>query len=47
MPTLPPAIHVFERGWLSSNNILITGCDDATLVLARAARVDGDTLVDA
>jgi glyoxylase-like metal-dependent hydrolase (beta-lactamase superfamily II) len=32
MPTLPPAIHVFERGWLSSNNILITGRDETTLV---------------
>lgn len=32
MPTLPPAIRVFERGWLSSNNILITGRDETTLV---------------
>jgi hypothetical protein len=40
MPTLPPAIQVFERGWLSSNNILITGRAETTLV-------DGDTLVDA
>jgi glyoxylase-like metal-dependent hydrolase (beta-lactamase superfamily II) len=32
MPTLPPAIRVFERGWLSSNNILVTGRDGATLV---------------
>ena len=32
MPTLPPAIRVFERGWLSSNNILITGRGEATLV---------------
>ncbi|WP_322405281.1 MBL fold metallo-hydrolase [Massilia luteola] len=32
MPTLPPAVRVFERGWLSSNNILITGRDGATLV---------------
>jgi glyoxylase-like metal-dependent hydrolase (beta-lactamase superfamily II) len=32
MPTLPPAIRVFERGWLSSNNILITGRDGAALV---------------
>jgi glyoxylase-like metal-dependent hydrolase (beta-lactamase superfamily II) len=32
MPTLPPAVRVFERGWLSSNNILITGLDGATLV---------------
>jgi glyoxylase-like metal-dependent hydrolase (beta-lactamase superfamily II) len=32
MPSLPPAIRVFERGWLSSNNILITGRDETTLV---------------
>jgi glyoxylase-like metal-dependent hydrolase (beta-lactamase superfamily II) len=29
---LPPAMQVFERGWLSSNNILLTGRFDATLV---------------
>lgn len=29
---LPPSIHVFERGWLSSNNILFTGADETTLV---------------
>jgi glyoxylase-like metal-dependent hydrolase (beta-lactamase superfamily II) len=29
---LPPSIHVFERGWLSSNNILFTGADDTALV---------------
>jgi glyoxylase-like metal-dependent hydrolase (beta-lactamase superfamily II) len=32
MPALPPAIQVFERGWLSSNNILIMGRADTTLV---------------
>lgn len=32
MPMLPPSIQVFERGWLSSNNILVTGRADATLV---------------
>jgi glyoxylase-like metal-dependent hydrolase (beta-lactamase superfamily II) len=32
MATLPPSIQVFERGWLSSNNILVTGRADATLV---------------
>lgn len=32
MPTLPPAIQVFERGWLSSNNILLTGRDATDLV---------------
>lgn len=29
---LPPSIHVFERGWLSSNNILFTGAEDTALV---------------
>lgn len=29
---LPPAVQVFERGWLSSNNILLTSRVDATLV---------------
>lgn len=29
---LPPGVSVFERGWLSSNNILIEGRDDAALV---------------
>ena len=29
---LPPSMHVFERGWLSSNNILFTGRDETTLV---------------
>jgi glyoxylase-like metal-dependent hydrolase (beta-lactamase superfamily II) len=30
--SLPPAIRIFERGWLSSNNILLMGRDDACLV---------------
>ena len=29
---LPPSMHVFERGWLSSNNILFTGRHDSALV---------------
>ena len=29
---LPPTMHVFERGWLSSNNVLFTGAGPATLV---------------
>lgn len=29
---LPPSVQVFERGWLSSNNILLTSRHDATLV---------------
>ncbi|MDO8650750.1 MAG: MBL fold metallo-hydrolase [Undibacterium sp.] len=30
--TLPAGIHVFERGWLSSNNILLIDDDSAALV---------------
>ena len=29
---LPPHVTVFERGWLSANNILFTGRDDTALV---------------
>jgi glyoxylase-like metal-dependent hydrolase (beta-lactamase superfamily II) len=32
MTVLPDNIHVFERGWLSSNNVLMLGRHDATLV---------------
>jgi len=32
LPTLPPGITLFERGWLSSNNILITGAEGCALV---------------
>lgn len=32
MTALPDNIHVFERGWLSSNNVLMLGRADATLV---------------
>ena len=31
-PTLPPDISVFERGWLSSNNILLRGRESAALI---------------
>src|SRR5450830_76828 len=31
-PTLPPDIRVFERGWLSSNNILMLGGDACALI---------------
>ncbi len=31
-PTLPPEMTIFERGWLSSNNILFNGPHDAALV---------------
>lgn len=30
--TLPATMRVFERGWLSSNNVLFTGPDEAVLV---------------
>ena len=29
---LPPGVHVFERGWLSSNNVLLNSPDEAWLV---------------
>ena len=29
---LPAGVHVFERGWLSANNILVTGRDGAALI---------------
>lgn len=28
----PPGLHIFERGWLSANNILFTGGDETLLV---------------
>lgn len=31
-PTLPAGMHVFERGWLSSNNILFVGGEDCVMV---------------
>ena len=31
-PALPASIRVFERGWLSSNNILIAGKDSSALI---------------
>jgi glyoxylase-like metal-dependent hydrolase (beta-lactamase superfamily II) len=31
-PDLPPGVHVFERGWLSANNVLFTGGDETLLV---------------
>lgn len=30
--TLPPGVRVFERGWLSANNVLLLDADNATLV---------------
>jgi glyoxylase-like metal-dependent hydrolase (beta-lactamase superfamily II) len=32
VPNLPTGLHVFERGWLSANNILFTGGDETLLV---------------
>ena len=29
---LPDNVHVFERGWLSSNNVLMLGRHETTLV---------------
>ena len=29
---LPPGVHVFERGWLSANNVLMQDAHSATLV---------------
>ena len=29
---LPPGIDIFERGWLSANNIFLFGNDDVSLV---------------
>lgn len=31
-PDIPPGLHVFERGWLSANNILFTGGDETVLI---------------
>ena len=30
--TLPPGIEIFERGWLSANNIFLYGEEDVSLV---------------
>lgn len=30
--TFPSGVHVFERGWLSSNNILLVGKDESALI---------------
>ena len=29
---LPPGVHVFERGWLSANNVLLLDAHSTTLV---------------
>ena len=41
---LPPGISVFERGWLSSNNILLQGGGQAVLVDSGYATHAGQTL---
>jgi len=41
---LPPGVTVFERGWLSSNNVLLVGDDCATLVDSGYATHAGQTL---
>jgi len=43
-PTLPHAITVFERGWLSSNNILIGGRESAALIDSGYGAHAGQTL---
>src|SRR5450830_523434 len=43
-PTLPHAITVFERGWLSSNNILICGRESAALIDSGYGAHAGQTL---
>jgi hypothetical protein len=29
---LPPSLHVLERGWLSSNNVLLFGRDEVAMI---------------
>jgi glyoxylase-like metal-dependent hydrolase (beta-lactamase superfamily II) len=43
-PTLPPSVTVFERGWLSSNNILIRGQQTCALVDSGYSSHAGQTL---
>lgn len=41
---LPPGVSVFERGWLSANNVLFLGRDEAALVDTGYASHSGQTL---
>jgi glyoxylase-like metal-dependent hydrolase (beta-lactamase superfamily II) len=41
---LPAQLHVFERGWLSSNNILLVGRDETALVDTGYATHSGQTI---
>ncbi len=43
-PTLPQGIRVFERGWLSSNNILAWGRESAALIDSGYCTHAGQTL---
>jgi glyoxylase-like metal-dependent hydrolase (beta-lactamase superfamily II) len=43
-PALPPGITIFERGWLSSNNILIMGRQSCALVDSGYATHSAQTL---
>jgi glyoxylase-like metal-dependent hydrolase (beta-lactamase superfamily II) len=44
MRQLPPSMQVFERGWLSANNILFTGRSETTLVDTGYVTHAGQTL---
>ncbi|TSE20860.1 hypothetical protein Talka_00523 [Tepidimonas alkaliphilus] len=50
-PALPAGLRVFERGWLSANNVLCEGPQGTALIddlcAGGAARRDGDALIDA
>ncbi|RYF38519.1 MAG: MBL fold metallo-hydrolase, partial [Comamonadaceae bacterium] len=41
---LPPGVSVFERGWLSANNVLFLGRDETALVDTGYASHSGQTL---
>ena len=41
---LPPGVTVFERGWLSANNVLLQGADDAVLVDSGYVKHQAQTL---
>ena len=42
--TLPPAIRILERGWLSSNSVLLLGPEDTALIDSGYATHAGQTL---
>jgi glyoxylase-like metal-dependent hydrolase (beta-lactamase superfamily II) len=43
-PQLPPGVRVFERGWLSANNILLVGASGAALIDSGYCTHAGQTL---